>query len=195
MESQERRIISARLRTGSTQHFSFEINLIRKLQDSDYYNGDQGWIDHVDPYFISLVEIKHMAMKLGESDHVLISWLQPGMDVSYGLTLLGCDNDVLQMVDKIPKDKIIKLYLKKVVKEDGHKVGQQARENADPTHDEVGGKSESDDDDYYPETDSDDSIVFEDDQFEDDDDYYELGGHATRSSVVILLYSSAFITD
>ncbi|CAN0846910.1 hypothetical protein LINGRAHAP2_LOCUS4692, partial [Linum grandiflorum] len=155
---------------GSTQLFSFEINLIRKLQDSDYYNGDQGWIDHVDPDLISLVEIKHMAMKLGESDHVLIYWLQPGMDVSYGLTLLGCDNDVLQMVDNIPKDKIIKLYLKKVVEEDGHKVGQQARENVDPTHDEVGGESESDDDDYYPETDSDDSIVFEDDQLDPFDD-------------------------
>ncbi|CAN0899566.1 hypothetical protein LINGRAHAP2_LOCUS20346 [Linum grandiflorum] len=92
--------------------------------------------------------------------------LQPhyGTNISYGLIHLGCDKDVLQMVHKLPKDKIIKLYTKKDFEEEIN-GSEEVRDNNDDF-----GDGTDNDDDYYPETDSDDSVIFEDDQFDPFDD-------------------------
>ncbi|CAN1165475.1 hypothetical protein LINPERHAP2_LOCUS26174 [Linum perenne] len=106
-----------------------------------------------------------MIVQLGEVQPVLVYWLRPGTNVSYGLIPLNCDNDVLLMVEKLTIGKIVQLYARRI-EENG--VNDRSVDGVDHGNAE----DEDDDDDYYPETDSDESIVFEDDQidpFEDED--------------------------
>ncbi|CAN1190194.1 hypothetical protein LINPERPRIM_LOCUS367, partial [Linum perenne] len=54
----------------NSELFSIEINFKGTLGEWGYYNGQQGWIDHVDGYHLSLVELKSLAVDLGEKDPV-----------------------------------------------------------------------------------------------------------------------------